>query len=422
MKQRGWWCTSARVWAIVVVALGLAEPRSDAHAQTFNDAIQGALDGAPGSGTACNGLKGPFQGSLNSICTAPPGAGGAGASAGASIGSVTMRQQGADQQRIQLRLEELRQTGREGSGLAASADPSFQLGKLGLFVTAEGDWVRKDVTRFEPGFSSDAGGVIVGADYGVLPWLTAGLALSYLGTNGNYTGNNGHFNTNALGVTLYSSVSPLPQLFVDGTVGYTYRAYDTVRRAIYSNPNNGLTGVGVDGFVQGDTTGNEFRTSIQTGYDFVLGALTVGPRGGVNYSTNDINSYDERNSSPKGLDTGLQLAYNAQHRESLTTTVGAFASYAISTAIGVFVPQLTGEWVHEFLDNQRVIYFHFREDVGQTKLRFQTDPPDRNYANLGTGVTLVLPKGLQVFLSFRALVGYSDREAYTANGGLRIGF
>lgn len=33
-----------------------------------------------------------------------------------------------------------------------------------------------------------------------------------------------------------------------------------------------------------------------------------------------------------------------------------------------------------------------------TKLRFQTDPPDRNYANLGTGVTLVLPKGLQVFL------------------------
>jgi hypothetical protein len=37
-------------------------------------------------------------------------------------------------------------------------------------------------------------------------------------------------------------------------------------------------------------------------------------------------------------------------------------------------------------------------------------------------VVLVLPKGMQVFLSFRALVGYSDRQAYTANGGLRIGF
>ena len=102
--------------------------------------------------------------------------------------------------------------------------------------------------------------------------------------------------------------------------------------------------------------------------------------------------------------------------------MGAFASYAISTSIGVFVPQLSGEWVHEFQDNQRVIYFRFREDLGQTKLRFQTDSPDRNYANLGTGVVLVLPKGMQVFLSFRALVGYSDRQAYTANGGLRIGF
>jgi outer membrane autotransporter protein len=397
-----------------VAALVLAGPGSDAQAQTFNDAIQGALD------FNCAGLSGSYQGTLGTICGVGGSAGvGPGTSAGASIASQTMRQQGADQRRIQLRLEEQRQAGREGGVLAASADPSFQLGKLGLFITGEGDWVKKDVTRFEPGFSSDAGGVIVGADYRVLPSLTAGLALSYLYTHGDFDGNNGHFNTDAFGVTLYGSVTPLPNLFVDGTVGYTLRAYDTVRRASYSNA---ISGNGSDGFVQGDTTGNEFRTSVQAGYDFPLGALTVGPRVGVNYSSNAIDSYAEHNSSPRNLDTGLQLAYDGQHRESLTTTVGAFASYAISTSIGVFLPQLTGEWVHEFQDNQRVIYFRFREDLGQTKLRFQTDSPVRNYANLGTGVVLVLPKGLQVFLSFRALVGYSDRQAYTANGGLRIGF
>jgi outer membrane autotransporter protein len=148
----------------------------------------------------------------------------------------------------------------------------------------------------------------------------------------------------------------------------------------------------------------------------------VGPRVGVNYSSNAIDSYAEHNSSPKNLDTGLQLAYDGQHRESLTSTVGAFLSYAFSTSVGIFVPQITAEWVHEFYDNQRVIYFRFREDLGQTKLRFQTDPPDRNYGNVGAGVVLVLPKNMQVFLSFRALVGYSDRQAYTANGGLRIGF
>lgn len=424
MRQRTWGRPSGRVWAAVagaaVAALLLAGSGSYAQAQTFNDAIQGALGGNSPSNTLCTGLPGPKQGTLASICAdATPGPAAPGTSAGASIASQALGQQGADQRRIQLRLEEQRKASRDGGVPAASADPTFQLGKLGLFITGEGDWVKKDVTRFEPGFSSDAGGVIVGADYRLLPWLTAGLALSYLGTNGNFTSNTGHFNTDAFGVTLYGSVTPLPNLFVDGTVGYTLRAYDTVRRASYSNASNGAA---VNGFVQGDTTGNEFRTSVQTGYDFIMGALTAGPRVGVNYSTNDIDSYAEHNSSPKNLDTGLQLAYDGQHRESLTTTVGVFASYAISTSIGVFVPQFTGDWVHEFYDNQRVIYFRFREDLGQTKLRFQTDSPDRNYANLATGVVLVLPKGLQVFLSFRALVGYSDRQAYTANGGLRIGF
>jgi hypothetical protein len=51
-----------------------------------------------------------------------------------------------------------------------------------------------------------------------------------------------------------------------------------------------------------------------------------------------------------------------------------------------------------------VIYFRFCEGLNQTKFRFRPIP-DRNYANLGAGVALVLPKGLQVFLSFRAFVG-----------------
>jgi len=72
MRQRTRARPSGRVWAVVAGAAVLLLPgrRSDAQAQTFNDAIQGALDG--GGGGACNGLKGgPFQGSLNSICASP---------------------------------------------------------------------------------------------------------------------------------------------------------------------------------------------------------------------------------------------------------------------------------------------------------------------------------------------------------------
>jgi hypothetical protein len=129
---------------------------------------------------------------------------------------------------------------REGAQreVVAGLDAGAELVSRGLAL----DETKKDVTRFEPGFSSDAGGVIVGADYRVLPWLTAGLVLSYLGTNGNFTSNTGHFSTDAFGVTLCGSVTPLPNLFVNDTVGYTLRAYDTVRRASYFNP----TTIGVD--------------------------------------------------------------------------------------------------------------------------------------------------------------------------------
>ena len=393
---------------VAVTVLALAELGSHAQAQTFNETLQGALD------NQCQGLRGPKTGNLETICKPLPGPGpvSGASSSGSSIASQTMRQQDMDQRRIQLRLEEQREGRAEGGVRAASADPGSQSGKLGLFATAEGEWVDKDVTRFEPGFSSSSVGGIVGADYRVLPWLTTGLAFSYLNTDGHFfQASGGHFSTDTFGFTLYAGATPLPNLFVDGTVGYTLREYEIVRRAIFSAP-----GVGVNGLTRGNTTGNEFRTSVQVGYDFPLRALTVGPRFGVNYSNNDINSFNET-----GV-TGLELVYNGQHRESVTTTLGAFLSYAISTSIGVFVPQVTSEWVHEFLDNQRVIYFHFRQDVGQTKLRFQTDAPDRDYFNLGGGVVLVLPKAVSVFLNYRAMVGYSNRETQTVTGGIRVNF
>ena len=86
-----------RDWAVVagvaVAALVLVGPASEAQAQTFDDTIQRALNGG------CDGLNGPKQGNLASICSAtgPSGPAGAGSSTGASIATQTARQQGADE-------------------------------------------------------------------------------------------------------------------------------------------------------------------------------------------------------------------------------------------------------------------------------------------------------------------------------------
>ena len=95
---------------------------------------------------------------------------------------------------------------------------------------------------------------------------------------------------------------------------------------------------------------------------------------------------------------------------------------AISAGFGVFVPQVSFEWVHEFLNNQRAIYFHFVEDLGQRRFRFQNDPPDRDYFNAGVGLVLVLPNGLSPYVNVSQFFGYSKQSSTTVTAGLRFSF
>jgi outer membrane autotransporter protein len=95
---------------------------------------------------------------------------------------------------------------------------------------------------------------------------------------------------------------------------------------------------------------------------------------------------------------------------------------AISTGFGVVVPQAIAEYVHEFLDDQRSVGFRLVQEPFQARFLYQTDPPDRDYFNLGVGVAMVLPNGLQPYLNFRELVGYDDRSSHTVTLGLRVPF
>ena len=400
---------------LAIAASLLLAMSGNAQAQSFSDAVQNALS------FQCRGLQGPsgnYQSSLDSICTAIPSV--QGSSSGGSIASQGSAGAGAEARRILLRLEESRQDARRDLGIrAASADEAMQQGRLGFFLTSEFEWINKTSSPNEAAFESFSKGLIAGGDYAILPWLTAGAAIHYSRINGDFGGDGGHFTTDAIGFTVYGSASPFPNMFIDATMGYIHREYEITRRANFIAPN----GTVVDGFADGNTAGNEFNLSVLGGYDVPFKALTIGPRVGINYSTNDIAGYSEVGQQNKpDFDTGLEVAYDGQHRESLVTKIGFLASYALGVGFGVLVPQISAEWVHEFLNDQRVIYFRFREDNAGTRLRFQTDKPDRDYFHVGAGLVMVFPKDVSAFVSYQVLLGYNDRIAHTLNAGLRIGF
>jgi outer membrane lipase/esterase len=379
-------------WAgCVLVMLGVLAVTVPVEAQGLNDVLNRILGGG------CTGLGGnssAFGPELTTICAG----GGAASNAGGTVGAET-RGGGEEQRQLYRRLRQ-RQA-------AASADAG---GALSLFASVDYQNFDKDTTRFETGFDRDTVGGTIGADYLFSNGLVLGTAVSYGHEFGSYDGGGG-FDHDAYGILVYGSFVPISSMFVDAVAGYTRKDYSFNRQASFARP-----GFNTAGPTSGDTDGNEFKLGVNVGYDFLLGRFTVGPRVGVLYRETTIDGFRESGR------TGLELDYDNQNIQSLTTTVGVFGSVAISTGFGVIVPQASAEYVHEFLDDQRSVGFRLVQDTSHRRFLFQTDPPDRDYFNVGVGVSMVLANGFQPFVNFRELLGYNDRSSHTVTLGLRIPF
>jgi outer membrane autotransporter protein len=120
--------------------------------------------------------------------------------------------------------------------------------------------------------------------------------------------------------------------------------------------------------------------------------------------------------------TGLELRYNSQHQTSIQTTLGLSASSAHSFTFGVLVPQVTASWVHEFDNDSRTIKSQFVQAPTSAGFSFQTERPERDWAVIDVGVSLVMQNGIQAFANFSTVQGNQNFESYGGNMGIRVGW
>jgi uncharacterized protein with beta-barrel porin domain len=134
-----------------------------------------------------------------------------------------------------------------------------------------------------------------------------------------------------------------------------------------------------------------------------------------------INGYGETiNSDSPGF--GWALAFNDQTVESLTTALGGQVIYALSTNFAVLVPQLLFEWVHEFLDDGRLIAGHYVNDPTQQPLNIRTDGLGENYFNLGVGLSAVFPRGMSAFVYYQTALALEHITKNDIVLGVRLAF
>lgn len=308
-----------------------------------------------------------------------------------------------------------------GSAAAFNTGSRSRWNGVGFFASGLVESLNRDITTFQDGYKSNILGITAGADYRFNKKLVAGLALSYSNTDGSFR-SGGDFSTNSYGGLLFASYVPTDRTFIQVTGGYTRNNYlvartasatvsDSAFRANFPGAINNISGL-----ASSNSNGTILNLGLLTGYDHPIGRFTIGPRVGINYSHTQIHNYTETGG------TGIELKYDDQSINSLQSVLGVQGSAAFSTDLGVLVPQLNADYIHEFANSQRFIGVQFAEDLRATPaiFTFQNDVPVRNYFNLGTGLVMVLPNGWQPFVSFRAMVGNEQFNNFAGTFGLRI--
>jgi outer membrane lipase/esterase len=294
-----------------------------------------------------------------------------------------------------------------GPGGGASADPPSIFKGLGIFLNGQGSFGEQDVTSREPGFTFHTEGLTLGTDYRVTDNVVLGAAIGYLRTKADLDDGGGRVKTDGYSVSLFGSYYVTDKMYVDAIATYGWNGYGVTRNTTFAD---------TSATARSDPDGNQFALSVSGGYNLNFGPLTAGPTAKITYIRVHIDGFEER-----GADI-FNLRVNSQKVESLTTDLGGQISYAISTPWGVLLPQARAEWVHEFRGGSRLITGGLVADTLRTNFSAPTNSPDRNYVNLGAGMTATLPRGVSGFANYETVLGRDHVVNHAFTAGLRFQF
>ncbi len=304
----------------------------------------------------------------------------------------------------------------EGLG-GAAGDEVLSFGRWGIFINGSYSAGDRDRTQNAAGFDTNAVSITLGADYRFQENLIGGLAFGYTSNNTDLDSNGGSLDIDAYHLSLYGTYYQDNGFYLDGIFSYGWDDYDQRRRIRYE-----INSIRVNQTAFADFKGHQWSASLGGGYSLSRGPWSFGPTARLEYVQTDVDGYQERMSNPTADGGGWAVRIQDQDVTFFHSQLGAEVAYAISTSWGVLQPSAHLEWVHEFEDGGDNVVGHFVQDTSRTQFSLPTDRNDKDYYNLRIGVSAQFAKGRSAFLYYRKLFGYSDLNAYTIGGGLRLEF
>jgi outer membrane autotransporter protein len=295
----------------------------------------------------------------------------------------------------------------------------FEIGAWNVFFGAARSEVERDPSEFENGFESDTNTFQVGFDRRIGSAGALGASLSYADSETTFAERAGGIDSESWSILGFYNASFESGHGFDAYLGFGSNDYDLERRIDYTlvldagEPTE--TTVSIEGLATGSTEADRVLAGASWAYDFGGGgAWSLGPRVGIDYSDTDIDGYEETD------DVGLALAYDSQSITSLRGRAGLEAVGAISRRWGVISPQIRAAYVHEFDDDERTISSRFVGDSGNTEIAINTLEPDRDWVDMGAGLSFLLENDVVLFVDVGVRLAHEFLDDHSVAIGLRL--
>jgi uncharacterized protein YhjY with autotransporter beta-barrel domain len=279
---------------------------------------------------------------------------------------------------------------------------STLLTDIGVFLNGTVSFSERSASFLDPGFDAITFGLSSGVDRRFGEKITAGAGLGYARDSTDFN-NTGESTSNAVYAVFYGTATPVAGAYVDAILSVGWIGYEIDR------PLAPLV------FARGETDGAQLWGGVTGGYNFTYKAATLSPYFRLNGGSTWLGGYTEKNVGVAGLVYGDNTIW------SLSTVLALRLDYAFGTALGVVVPYARFEYEHEFGDAPSNDVRPLAGPIG-VPTTFSSLGLDRNFFNVGGGVSMSLPKAWAGFLDYDGLFGADNLTRHTLTAGIRKEF
>jgi uncharacterized protein YhjY with autotransporter beta-barrel domain len=301
-------------------------------------------------------------------------------------------------------------------------DQAGGFSRWGFFATGTiGRGTSRTDDRSNPGFSFDTNGLTAGVDYRFTDQMVGGVSVGYARNDSELRRDLGALDARGWAVSAYATWFNAHNWFVDGVLSYGVNDYRMQRAINYSIANRAGGRTQIDQVASGDTDGTLLGGSVSVGRDFNSGAWNFSTYLRGNFARVELDAFEERMLTDR-QGTGLALRFDSRTLDSLSTSVGAKASYVLSRDWGVLMPHAQVEWEHQYRDDTNRLVTRFVHDPTGTPMEQFASAMDTDYFNVGVGVSALFPGGRTVFVYYERLMGNTRVSQGTLSLGGRFEF